>query len=200
MRLEHLREALKMPRHDGVPYYHGDSRISSGHATPSQWANEFRYIADLMPDDAPDAIRRRECLRNRAAAIEAGQVRTERHFRVIVPAIRETPAGRATLRNVSYPCSGCSLYSFDEAWILMEVFAAKRGWSDGADMDTYAEGLGQNLTLGILYDGIADPMAEPVESSWKVAMREREAQERKEAARKGARTRERNRRAQCAAV
>ncbi len=148
-----------MPRHAGIaPYYKGNSRISTGYMTPEEWANEMRYIASLMPDDAPEAVMRRVALRSRAEEINAGRVNTIKHFHVIVPYWKTSPKGNKVLRAISYPCNGCQLYSFDEAWIMMEIFAAKRGWSDGHEMEAYAEGSNQNLSLGILYDGIAEPM------------------------------------------
>ncbi len=144
-----------MSRHVGLPY--GPAFCLDG--TGAQWeaarvANALRSMARSMPDDAPEAERRRECLRARAAEIDAGQYNATPHFRVIVPDGREGKEGRA----VAYPCRGCRLYTFDEAWLVMEGIAARRGWSDGHPWDTSAEGRGQNLTLGIIYDGIAEPM------------------------------------------
>jgi hypothetical protein len=154
-----------MPRHDGPPYWRGGPaetylRGMGPDYIARNCAAQMRELADAMPKDAPQFLRRRACLRARAAEIDAGQYNSTRHFRVIVPHYHETPSGRKTLRQVSYPCRGCFLYTFDEAWLLMEAFAAKRGWSDGHRMEVYAEGRGQNMALGYIYDGIAEPCRE----------------------------------------
>lgn len=158
------RASKDMPRHAGDPYWHGGPaegylRSFDPGRTARDCAHQMRKLADAMPDDAPEAEMRRERLRARAAEIDAGQFNPAHHFRVMVPHWHDTPKGKRG-QSVSYPCRGCYLYTFDEAWLLMEAFAAQRGWSDGHAMECWAEGRGQNLTLGIIYDGIADPMRE----------------------------------------
>jgi hypothetical protein len=127
--------------------------------TARRCARQMRELAAALPDDAPKAEQRRACLLTRAAEIEAGQSNPVHHFRVAVPFERVAPSGRKSKRVMTYPCSGCLLYTFDEAWLLMETFAA-RSYAAGTECDVWAEGRGQNFTLDIIYDGIADPMRE----------------------------------------
>jgi hypothetical protein len=144
-----------------APYYRGNPAISSGHMTPAQVANEMRYIAKVIPADSFRAEDRKAALIQRAADIDAGQVNQRRHFTVVIPIERKKVKGR-WVEALTLPCSGCLPYTFDEAWLILEVYAAKRGWRqteyDGAIDDCYATGERQNMDLGILYDGIADPM------------------------------------------
>lgn len=160
--------APSMARHTGPAYWQGGPAETSERTPGEFWdartarrcACQMRELADAMPDDAPDAARRRACLRERADQIDAGQYNPAHHFRVFVPYYRETPKGRRVLRELSYPCRGRLLYTFDEAWLLMEAFAAKRGWEDCHPLDTRAEGRGQNMALSYIYDGIAEPCRE----------------------------------------
>ncbi len=141
------------------PYYLGNPRLGNLH--PHEQANELRHIAAAIPTDAPRAAERNTCLIARAYDIDQGRHNPARHYRVIVPGYAprlSTKRGRArALRRVSYPCTGCALYTFDEAWTLLEAFAAKRGLTDD-ELTPWAEGTGQRFDLGIVYDGIAEPM------------------------------------------
>lgn len=145
------------------PYYLGTPRLSSGHMTAAECANELRHIASAMPDTAERAAERKTCLIARAYDIDHGQHNPMRHFRVIVPGysarLSTKPNHKPTLRRISYPCTGCALYTFDEALILLETFAAKRGLRDD-ELTPWADGRGQRFDLGIVYDGIAEPMRE----------------------------------------
>ncbi len=146
------------------PYYLGHPRVSSGYMTPREIANEMRHIASLIPLDSYRADDRRLALTARAADIDAGQIQMRRHFRVMIP------NGLKPKRNGAYPvitlpCRGCSLYTFDEAWLILEAYAARRGFAGNGEnpdadaaLECWAEGDNQNIDLGILYDGMAEPM------------------------------------------
>lgn len=139
------------------PYYLGNPRVSSGYMTPREVAHELRHVASLIPDSLPRAEDRKVALRQRAADIDAGQHNPTRHFTVFIPVMR-----KGKRKAVTLPCSGFSLYTFDEAWLILETYAARRGWGTEAHaaMDCWAEGRGQNMALDYIYDGIAEPMRE----------------------------------------
>lgn len=146
------------------PYYLGNSRVSSGYMTPREIANEMRYIASLIPLDSYRADDRRFALTARAADIDAGQIQMRRHFRIMIPNGLK-PKRRGAYPIVTLPCRGRSLYTFDEAWLILEAYAARRGFAANGEnpdadaaLECWAEGDNQNLDLGILYDGIAEPM------------------------------------------
>lgn len=143
------------------PYYLGNPRVSSGYMTPREVANEMRHIASVIPLDSFRADDRRFALTARAADIDAGQVNQRRHFTVVIPCERRKVKGR-WIDAVTLPCSDYPLYTFDEAWLILEAYAARRGWGEaeanGSSKDCYATGEGQNMDLGIIYDGIAEPM------------------------------------------
>jgi len=140
------------------PYYLGNPRVSSGYMLPLEIANEMRYIASVIPADSFRADDRKVALNQRAADIDAGQINERRHFTVVIPIERKKVKGR-WIEALTLPCSGCRPYTFDEAWLILETYAAKRGWGEEAGvLDCYATGERQNMDLGILYDGIAEPM------------------------------------------
>ena len=119
-------------------------------------AAQMRELAAALPDNAPDAERRRACLLARAAEIDEGKYHPVHHFEVFVPFYRKSGLkGLVTRRELSYPCRGFRLYTFDEAWLLLEAFASKEGYD--CDDSCWAEGRGQNMDLDCIYDGIADP-------------------------------------------
>ncbi len=149
-----------------APYYLTTPAIGGRGLTARECANEFRYIARLMPASADADGRRRKALRARAAAIDAGQFIAARHFRVMVPAwrgARGRPGGKVAIMVLSYPCRGGQLYTFDEAWIFLEGQAARHAWplpAGDRELECWAEGANQNMDLGIIYDGIAEPTRE----------------------------------------
>lgn len=163
-----------LPAAPSAPYWHGGPAETSertlGHDPESRafWsgriarrcASQMRDLAAAMPDSAPRASERRACLLARAAEIDAGQFSPIHNFRVFVPYYRKTPKGRRTQKILSYPCRGCFLYTFDEAWLLMESFSAKRGGEFTGELSCWAEGRNQNLALDYIYDGIAEPNRE----------------------------------------
>lgn len=144
-----------------TPYYRGNPRVSSGYMTPREVANEMRYIASVIPLDSYRADDRRFALVARASDIDAGQHNPKRHFTVFIPCERHKVKGR-WIEAVTLPCSGHPPYTFDESWLVLEAYAARLGWNDTDPemdaLDCWAEGDGQNMDLGCLYDGIADPI------------------------------------------
>ncbi len=138
------------------PYYLGNPAISSGYMTSTQVANEMRHIASVIPLDSFRADDRSFALTARASDIDAGLVNPKRDFRVLVDNVGVSKPRKT--RVVAYPYDGRPLFTFDEAWLMLEVFAARRGWVTDTKMDAWAEGETQRFDLGIVYDGIADPM------------------------------------------
>ncbi len=146
------------------PYYLGNPRVSSGYMTAREVANEMRFIASRIPVDSYRASERKESLTQRAAQIDAGQISMKRHFTIFIPNGLK-PKRRGEYPAVTLPCRGHPPYTFDEAWLVLETYAARRGLSDGGQnatvdsaLECWAEGDGQNMDLGCLYDGIVEPM------------------------------------------
>lgn len=67
-------------------------------------------------------------------------------FKVIVPC-KPRKHGRRWITAVSYPASGCSLYTREEAVAVLRRFYARRQWPEGGEWECWAEGERERFTL-----------------------------------------------------
>ena len=68
-------------------------------------------------------------------------------FKVVVPLKNKMKANGYWITHVTYPASGTSLYTRDQAIDVLRKFYQRSPWLDGDDRECWAEGEHERFTI-----------------------------------------------------
>ena len=68
-------------------------------------------------------------------------------FKVVVPLKKKMKVNGGWIRHVTYPATGCSLYTREQAIDVLRKFYQRSPWLEGENRECWAEGEHERFTL-----------------------------------------------------